>query len=85
MREVSRSRKMRSPDFSVGLGDWELTMVTVGREGGWSWGGSGLEPEQGYKRSVSGSKGGPVRVVCHRPPNYDSPLWLNRDSRRSGT
>jgi len=68
MREVSRSRKMRSPHFSVGLGDWELTMVAVGREGGWSWGGSGLEPEQGYKRSVSGSKGGPVRlfVIDHQ-------------------
>ena len=33
MREVSRSRNMRSPDFSVGLGDGELTMVAVGKEG----------------------------------------------------
>ena len=32
-REVSRSRNMRSPDFSVGLGDWELTMVGVGERG----------------------------------------------------
>ena len=29
VREVSRSRNMRSPDFSVCLWDLELTMVAV--------------------------------------------------------
>jgi len=33
VREVSRSRNMRSPDFSVGLCDWELTMVAVEGKG----------------------------------------------------
>jgi len=32
VREVSRIRNMRSPDFSVGLWDWELTMVEVWEE-----------------------------------------------------
>jgi hypothetical protein len=29
---------------------------------------------------------GLVGVVCHRPPKYDSPVWLsNRDALRGGT
>lgn len=33
VRDVSRSRNMRSPDFSASLGDWELTMVAVEGKG----------------------------------------------------
>ena len=38
---------------------------------------------RGLGAHVSRPEGRQVVVVCHAPPNYDSPLWLNRDARPS--
>ena len=66
VREVSRSRNMRSPDFSVGLCDWELTMVAVRREDELE-GGNESRPGGSHKRArdthESGSEGRPLFVI----------------------